>query len=40
MSNENFWLRQDGWLKGKLNGASKLPRGGWYTYCKEKCDCE
>ena len=27
MSKENFELRQDGWLKGKRNGAFKLPGG-------------
>ena len=27
MSRENFELRQDGWLKGKRNGAFKLPGG-------------
>ena len=27
MAKENFELRQDGWLKGNMNGAFKLPGG-------------
>ena len=25
VSNQNFEIRQDGWLKGKMNGAVNLP---------------